>query len=73
MEQKPWESRFDVVSWGPKIWIGNMIVDDSQGNNNGQPDPGEDVILSIEVNNSGQTAISDVLFNLEYEGEFFNF
>jgi subtilisin family serine protease len=68
-----WESRFDVVSWGPKIWIGNMIVDDSQGNNNGQPDPGEDVILSIEVNNSGQTAISDVLFNLEYEGEFLTF
>jgi subtilisin family serine protease len=68
-----WESRFDVVSWGPNIYIGNMMIDDAAGNNNGRLDPGEEATILIEVLNDGQADLADVNLSLDYNGEYINF
>jgi len=68
-----WESRFDVVSWGPNISIGNLVIDDSEGNNNGRLDPGEDAVLMVELTNSGQASLDDVSLDLDYNGEYLTF
>lgn len=68
-----WESKFDVISWGPDIAIGNLVIDDSDGNNNGRLDPGEDVILMIEMINNGQASLDDVQLELDYNGDYLTF
>jgi len=68
-----WESKFDVVSWGPNISIGDLMIDDSEGNNNGRLDPGEDATLTIEMINSGQASLDDVNLELDYNGDFLTF
>ncbi len=68
-----WTSKFDVVSWGPNISIGNLEIDDAAGNQNGRLDPGEPAVLRIELLNSGQASINDVLFNLDYSGAYLTF
>lgn len=68
-----WESKFDVIGWGPNITIGNLMVDDANGNANGRLDPGEEATLMIEIINSGQASIEDLDLNLDYNGDFLTF
>ncbi|MBN3035278.1 MAG: T9SS type A sorting domain-containing protein [Bacteroidales bacterium] len=48
-----WSSTFMVTLNAPVLNIGNYIVDDSNGNNNGRLDPGENADLIIDNTNEG--------------------
>ena len=50
-----WNSSFQITINAPEITISNMIIDDSNENNNGRLDPGETVDLIIPTNNDGHS------------------
>jgi hypothetical protein len=52
----------------PGIEWGNLQVDDSQGNNNGRVDAGENVTVTFNVTNSGHCAASNVTSTLVVNG-----
>ncbi len=59
--EEVWRSGFNEVAFAPNIWIGDMVIDDSQsGNDNGILDPGEQAYLEIEIRNTGQIASEQV-------------
>lgn len=68
-----WESSFNAISYGPNLSIGNLLVDDAAGNDNGRLDPGETANLIIGVLNTGQMAAQDVLLQLNYDGNYLVF
>lgn len=49
---------FDIAA--PKLEVTNMTVNDAAGNNNGQLDPGEEVILTVHTDNTGVWAAENV-------------
>jgi len=53
--RETWNSSFQITVNAPEITIDNMIIDDSNENNNGRLDPGETVDLIIPTNNDGQS------------------
>lgn len=68
-----WNSSFSIVSYGPKLFIGNLNIDDSQGNGNGRLDPGEDAILLIDIHNAGQVESALIELDVDYTGSFLTF
>ncbi|MCB0805995.1 MAG: T9SS type A sorting domain-containing protein [Bacteroidales bacterium] len=48
-----WTTSFGVEGHGPELVVGDLIIDDSDGNNNGRLDPGETADLIIETYNDG--------------------
>jgi len=48
-----WISYFSNLAFGPELTILEMVVDDSQGNNNGRLDPGENAIIKVKNKNTG--------------------
>ncbi len=50
-----WNSSFQITINAPDITISNMIIDDSNENDNGRLDPGETVDLIIPTNNDGHS------------------
>jgi len=48
-----WTTSFAIEGHGPDLEIGDLVIDDSEGNNNGRLDPGETVDLIIETYNYG--------------------
>lgn len=68
-----WNSSFTVISYGPKLFIGNLNIDDSEGNGNGRLDPGEDAVLSIDIHNTGQVESAGLELVLDYTGAFLIF
>ena len=61
-----WNSKVYFTLNAPKIEIGELIVDDSSGDNDGILDPGETAILKLEVENTGHASISGLTGLLEY-------
>jgi len=51
-----WTSNFRIILNAPVIEFGDIIVDDSEGNENGRLDPGETVVLNIPILNTGRAA-----------------
>jgi subtilisin family serine protease len=49
-----WKSEFVATAAAPRLVLQNIEIDDSQGNNNGKPDAGELITLTIQVHNTGQ-------------------
>ncbi|MDP8202394.1 MAG: C25 family cysteine peptidase [Candidatus Tenebribacter burtonii] len=49
-----WTSYFSLNLNAPVLEIGELLIDDSSGNDNGVLDPGESVIITIPVSNDGQ-------------------
>ena len=68
-----WESHFIVLSFGPKLSVGNMIVDDASGNGNGRLDPGETVDIKVAIHNDGQADVNDIMINLSNNGDYLTF
>ncbi|OYT16145.1 MAG: hypothetical protein B7C24_09300 [Bacteroidetes bacterium 4572_77] len=68
-----WTSSFNVISYGPKLSIGEMTIDDAAGNGNGRLDPGEEADLIFNIHNAGQTAAQDILLEIASSGNFINF
>ncbi|MBN1340902.1 MAG: T9SS type A sorting domain-containing protein [Bacteroidales bacterium] len=48
-----WISTFNIVLNAPVLEIGTYSIDDSNGNNNGRLDPGENANLIVENHNNG--------------------
>lgn len=52
-QQNTWISNFNLLLNAPVIEFGEMTINDTQANNNGRLDPGETILLSIPVQNTG--------------------
>ncbi len=50
-----WETQFSINAFSPVLEIGDFIIDDSEGNNNGRLDPGETAVVKIETTNNGSS------------------
>ncbi len=59
-----WTSYFSLILNAPVLEIGEMLIDDSSGNDNGVLDPGESVTITIPVNNNGHAESLDAFANL---------
>ncbi len=59
--EEEWNSSFSFKIFAPVLSIGNITIDDSDGNDNGRLDPGEAADLYIEITNSGHCAAPEVL------------
>ena len=68
-----WESHFTVVSFGPKLFIGNLVIDDAAGNNNGRLDPGENATLIFDIHNGGQADAQDIQIAITNNGSNLSF
>ncbi len=55
-----WTSNFSLMGHAPVLTLGEVVISDPAGNNNGKIDPGETVNLVISAENSG----SSETFNL---------
>jgi len=65
-----WFSHFDIITYGPYLAFGSLVVDDDMdGNGNGRLDAGETADLIMTVHNYGQADISDVEVNLDIPSE----
>jgi len=56
-----WSSAFNMLLNAPSLAIGNMVIDDAAGNNNGRLDPGETVNVTIESFNNGHAAYNSAV------------
>ncbi len=52
-QQNTWISNFNLMLNAPVIVFGETSIDDTQANNNGRLDPGETILLSVPVQNTG--------------------
>jgi subtilisin family serine protease len=68
-----WTSKFDIITYGPSIHLGNITISDPLGNNNGRLDPGETADLIIAAHNTGQVGIADVLVSVSALSGFITF
>ncbi|MDA3911766.1 MAG: T9SS type A sorting domain-containing protein [Bacteroidales bacterium] len=59
-----WTAVHNLTVHAPELGVSFVSVDDSEGNGNGIMDPGETVVLSFEVENSGHNAASIGNLNL---------
>lgn len=58
-------SYFQFIVNAPSLNAGSFVIDDSQGNNNGRLDPGEQVNLKIMCTNNGHAAAGETTATLE--------
>ena len=50
-----WNSNFSIMACAPELALGDYIISDPDGNNNGRLDPGETVNIIFNVENIGQS------------------
>ncbi len=65
-----WNSSFVGEFHAPVLAMGELQIDDSNGDNNGRIDPGETVEISIDVNNGGSSSAFNVMGNLVCNDEY---
>jgi len=65
-----WTSSLAIVVHSPEMTVGNMIINDAAGNNNGRLDPGETADVLISTTNAGSSASPEVLTYLESVSSF---
>lgn len=68
-----WTSHFDDLGYGPVLTILEMVIDDSQGNNNGRLDPGETAILKVKNRNTGHCPANNCLATIETSCHYLEF
>ena len=49
-----WKNHFSIMAHAPGITLGSLVIDDSTGNANGQPDPGEILEMGLDIISNGQ-------------------
>ncbi|MCD4745444.1 MAG: T9SS type A sorting domain-containing protein [Bacteroidales bacterium] len=59
-----WYSSFSIILNAPVLTIGNLTIDDSNGNNNGRLDPGEEADIIIPNTNEGHCEALNTVANL---------
>ncbi|NCC73144.1 MAG: T9SS type A sorting domain-containing protein [Sphingobacteriia bacterium] len=62
--EESWESSFTATANGVAFATGLFTISDPNGNGNGSLDPGENVLINIEIINNGQIAAPEVICNL---------
>ncbi|NOX47833.1 MAG: T9SS type A sorting domain-containing protein [Chlorobi bacterium] len=67
-----WTSTFQITMNAPELVIGNLIIDDSQGNGDGILDPGETVDVIIQSSNLGHCACDNVSGALSSNSTYVN-
>jgi len=67
-----WASSFNITALAPSIAAGSAQVYDVSGNNNGVPDPGETIDMSISVLNNGGSASLPVTGTLSCDNAYVN-
>ncbi len=55
-----WTSQFTLLANAPVLSIGNLVISDPMGNNNGILDPGETADIKIKTSNIGHASISNL-------------
>jgi hypothetical protein len=65
-----WTSSFFEMAYAPNLTSGNMLVDDSGGNNNGNLDPGEEATIKIPTLNVGQLDSEPVVASLSTDSPY---
>jgi hypothetical protein len=55
-----WVSSFQITMNAPELVIGELTIDDSQGNGDGIIDPGETIDIIVQSSNLGHCACEDV-------------
>lgn len=55
-----WDSKISLAVNAPEIEIGDLLIDDSSGNNNGAFDSGETGDIKLIVTNAGNAAINNL-------------
>jgi len=68
-----WESSFTVISYGPRLSLSVYEIDDTQGNQNGRLDPGEEADILVKILNEGQANSELINLNLSYESDYISF
>ncbi|KAF0196437.1 MAG: kgp [Bacteroidetes bacterium] len=67
-----WASNFTVKLNAPDLQVSELVIDDminGTGNGNGRLDPGEDVVISIPVNNIGHCEAPETVAHLFTDSE----
>ncbi|MCD4788794.1 MAG: hypothetical protein K8R37_02245, partial [Bacteroidales bacterium] len=59
-----WNSSFSIEGHAPVLELGDVVISDPTGNNNGKIDPGETVDLIITVENTGTSQAFNILGEL---------
>lgn len=59
-----WNSEFYITAHAPVLELSGFSIDDANGNNNGRIDPGESVIITIDIQNSGSANAFNVMAGL---------
>ncbi|MDA3866536.1 MAG: C25 family cysteine peptidase, partial [Salinivirgaceae bacterium] len=59
-----WETGFSITANAPIIELGSIVLNDADGNDNGNLDPGEIATFTIQVANIGHAASMDVTTTL---------
>lgn len=59
-----WESSFMITGHAPNLQFSSFEIDDSNGNNNGKPEPGETFNIIMETVNSGSSDAYNVISDL---------
>ena len=59
-----WQSNFSLTLCAPRLSIVNVVIDDSEGNNNGCVDPGETITLHITAQNTGMSDAPGTTFEI---------
>lgn len=65
-----WSSQFTVRAYAPQFSVGNFVVSDASGNNNGRLDPGENVSIIIPYTNNGLSNATAAQASFQVTGPF---
>lgn len=65
-----WESVFSLTAHAPVLDYTHFMIDDSDGNNNGELDPGETANLIVNISNTGSSGAYNVNAQLTTGSEY---
>lgn len=65
-----WEGQMTIIAHAPAFEIVSFSLNDEAGNNNGRLDPGETVIFSVDVANTGSSLSPDLNNVLTSDSDF---
>jgi hypothetical protein len=67
-----WQSMFIINTNAPILHINSLTIDDSQGNGDGELDPGETASITINYSNTGHATAYDIDILMEGQSGFIN-
>ncbi len=65
-----WTKTFKIIAHAPDLKFVEFSIDDSNGNNNGQLDPGETVNMTVKIDNEGSSDAYNVMAQLVSQSQW---